>query len=416
MVNIRAQNMVGTDDDNPRVICPAHVPIVTFTTLYPSVALPNHGVFVENRLRHLVSTGAATAQVVSPVPWFPFRNGAFGRYATLARVPAREIRHGIAIEHPRYPVIPKLGMWIAPDALVAGTRRWLARNRSQFDLIDAHYFYPDGVAAARIGQWLGKPVVITARGSDINLIARSPVPRKMIIRAGQSASALIAVSGALKNSLVALGLPQEKIAVLRNGVDLNMFSPADREAARQRCGIRGRTLLSVGNLVELKGHDLMLRALEALTDYELLIVGEGPELKRLRTLADSLGVQTRVRFLGSVPHMNLRDIYVACDALVVASSREGWPNVVLEALACGTPVIATPVGGIPEILTSPDAGILLKARTPEALSQAVKQLFQSPPARQKTRLFAEQFSWDATSLGQLRVFEEILANGSFTSG
>ncbi|MEO8747434.1 MAG: glycosyltransferase family 4 protein, partial [Rhodanobacter sp.] len=124
--------------------------LLVFTSLYPNAEQPQHGIFVEERLRHLVASGLVTATVVAPVPWFPFRHRRFGRYARFARVPAYEQRHGIRIEHPRYPVIPKFGMGVAPSlmyrALLPVLRRHLA-NGNGFDLIDAHYFYPDGVAA-----------------------------------------------------------------------------------------------------------------------------------------------------------------------------------------------------------------------------------------------------------------------------
>src|SRR5215469_2148562 len=191
--------------------------ILTFTTLYPSASNPNHGVFVENRLRHLVATGSVTAEVVAPVPWFPSQNSRFGRYAAMARNPGHEIRHGILIEHPRYFVAPKVGMSISPWTLFLGSRSLLKARTTDIDLIDAHYFYPDGVAAVFLARMIKKPVVITARGTDINLIPRWPVPRRMILYAARHADGIIAVSQALKDALVDLGVPSYRIMVLRNG-------------------------------------------------------------------------------------------------------------------------------------------------------------------------------------------------------
>ena len=149
--------------------------ILTFTSLYPNAVQPHSGVFVENRLRHLVSEGSVEARVIAPVPWFPWRGNAFGRYAIMARVPAEERRFGITVLHPRYPLIPKIGMTTAPFLMYAAIRSVAAElmeSGYDFDLIDAHYFFPDGVAAAMLGIWLDRPVVITARGTDINLIPR----------------------------------------------------------------------------------------------------------------------------------------------------------------------------------------------------------------------------------------------------
>jgi glycosyltransferase involved in cell wall biosynthesis len=370
-------------------------------------------VFVENRLRHLVSTGLVEARVIAPVPWFPFTHTAFGDYAALARMPAREVRSGISVAHPRYVVIPKLGMSATPCALYAATLPLLKRVRRQFgfDLIDAHYFFPDGVAASWLGRALNVPVVITARGTDINLIPRHRVARRMIVNAANRAAGIIAVSQALKDAMADLGMHADRIVVLRNGVDLETFRPDDRAAVRARLGVQGRVLLSVGHLIERKGHDIVIAALAQLPDCRLLVAGAGPEHARLQSLAFRLGIQDRVQFLGAVPHENLRAVYSAADALVLASSREGWPNVLLEAMACGTPVIASAVWGNPEVVSGAEAGLLMRDRTPEGISEAVNKLFEQPIDRNATRAFAEKFSWNETSLGQVRLFQNILKAG-----
>jgi glycosyltransferase involved in cell wall biosynthesis len=383
--------------------------VLTFTTLYPSANKPGHGIFVENRLRHLVATGSVDVRVVAPVPWFPSTSDRFGHYAAMARMPAREIRAGIDVAHPRYLAIPKIGMALAPWLLFAGALPSLWRLRSQFDLIDAHYFYPDGVAAVLLGGALDKPVVVTARGTDINLIPKYFLPGRMIRWAARRAAGIVAVSQALKNALADLGTPPENVVVLRNGVDLKMFRPGDRDLARAELELHGRVLLSVGRLVDLKGHAIVMAALPRLPACTLLIAGDGPDFARLRAFAMQLGICDRVRFFGAIRHEQLRNLYLAADALVLASSHEGWPNVLLEAIACGTPVIASPVGGIPEIVSAPEAGILMRQRTVEGVAEAVEQLFSDLPRRENTRAFAERFSWDDTSAGQLRIFEQILA-------
>lgn len=387
--------------------------IVTFTTLYPNATLPTHGVFVENRLRHLVADGRVTSRVIAPVPWIPRALAKLvpGR-AVFAQIPPRESRHGLPVAHPRFFVLPKIGMTLAPFLLFArslSATRQLAADGSDFDLIDAHYFYPDGVAAILLGKVLNKPVVITARGSDINLIAKFTLPRRMIRFAANRAMGVVAVSQALKNALIDVGVPASKIHVLRNGVDLDTFCPQDRRRVRAQMRIEGPALLSVGQLVELKAHDLIIGALPDLPGYTLLIVGDGPERSKLERLAKGLKIANRVRFLGPIPHERLAEIYSVADALVLASSREGWPNVLLEAMACGTPVIGSKVGGIPEIVNSPAAGVLISERTSAGIAAAVKHLFQNPPDRAATRRYAEQFSWDATTDGQIRLFDDILA-------
>ncbi|WP_092947784.1 glycosyltransferase family 4 protein [Roseateles sp. YR242] len=388
--------------------------LLTFSTLYPSAVMPSHGIFVETRLRHLVASGQVESRVIAPVPWFPLKGERYGEYGKFAETPATEERHGLQVSHPRFVRLPKVGMSSAPYTLawtaLRGARA-LQRSGYDFDLIDAHYFYPDGVAAAMVARALNKPLVITARGTDINLIPAYSFPRKLILRAAAQADAMITVCAALKDELVQLGADAGKVTALRNGVDLNLFHPAGREEARSALGLReGRfTLASVGHLIERKGHELVIGALAELPDVDLLIAGAGPEEGALRRLAESLGVAARVRFLGALPQARLREIYVGVDALVLASSREGWANVLLEAMACGTPVAASNVWGTPEVVASAEAGELMPSRTAAGVAEAVRRLRHLPRNRVATRRYAEQFSWDATTQGQLDLFQRVLA-------
>lgn len=386
--------------------------ILTFTTLYPNAAQPSHGVFVENRIRHLAASGEVTPHVIAPVPYFPLTASIFGRYAAMARAPKMERRHGLSIEHPRFPLIPKVGMNMAATLLYYGVRDSVRRavKEKKIQLIDAHYFYPDGVAAVRLAKELGVPVVITGRGSDLSELTDFPIPRQQIINAALSANALITVCQALKDKLLDLGIPDEKVHVFRNGVDLNLFYPGDRDAIRTDLGVERPLFLSVGHLIPRKGHDLVIRALQKIPDAHLMIAGEGPERATLESLVRDLQLQNRVSFMGSVPHDRLRDFYTAADALVLASSREGWANVLLEAMACGTPVVATDVWGTSEVVHHSVAGRLVKERTPDALAHAMHDMLQSLPARQETRSYAEQFSWDETTQNQLTLFSSLLAN------
>ncbi|MEO8780050.1 MAG: glycosyltransferase family 4 protein [Rhodanobacter sp.] len=386
--------------------------LLVFTSLYPNAAQPRHGVFVEERLRHLVDSGRVEATVVAPVPWFPLQHPMFGAYSRFASVPKKEERHGIKILHPRYPVIPKLGMNIAPFLLYRAllpVLRQLKVEGPDFDLIDAHYFYPDGVAAVRLGAAIGTPVVISARGSDVTWIPRYRRPRRQIQWAAEHASAVVTVSQALKDSLVALGTHPQKITVLRNGVDLDRFEPRDRSAIRARLVLKGSVWLTVGHLVELKGVDIVIEALAQVADATLLIAGEGPERHRLQQLVERLGLSARVRFLGAIPHDELCEYYNAADAMVLASSREGMPNVVLEAMACGTPVVATAVGGIPELITVPEAGELMRERRPEAVVQAWNTLQARHPDRVATRAFAEQLGWQPVVQAQCALYARVLS-------
>ncbi len=387
--------------------------LVTFSTLYPNAAQPTHGVFVENRLRHLVASGAVVSRVVAPIPYFPFRSARFGRYGEYAQAPGWEERHGLSLHHPRYPLVPKIGMNIAPSLLAAwsvSAVRAAAVALGGADVIDAHYLYPDGVAATWIGRLLGIPVVMTARGTDVNLIPQYKGPRRMIQHACARADAVITVSAALKDGLTGLGVEESRITVLRNGVDLGLFRPLDRQATRRRLGLEGPTLISVGHLIERKGHNFIIEAMPRLPEFTLLIAGEGPERANLERLIAQHGLGGRVRLLGARPQAELPELYGAADALILASSREGWANVLLEAMACGTPVIATEIWGNPEVVARPEAGILMTERSAKGVADAVKSLFNSRlPTREATRGYASAFSWDATTQGQIELFRKVIA-------
>ena len=385
--------------------------LLTFSTLFPNREQPNHGIFVENRLRHLVATGAAQSTVLAPVPFFPSGAAVFGGWSRYARVPALEMRHGLAVHHPRYPVIPRIGMSLAPALLYQASRRVLRRLLEaglQVDAIDAHYLYPDGVAAIRLGAEFGRPVVITARGSDVTQLPDYAVPRRLIQDAVARAAGLITVSAGLKDALVRLGAAPGAVTVLRNGVDTTMFRPLDRAAARAALGLTRPTLISVGGLVERKRHHLTIAAIQALPGCELIIVGEGPERERLAALAARPELAGRVRLLGPQPHELLPHYYSAADVSVLASSREGWANVLLESMACGTPVVASDIPGNPEVVQERAAGLIVPENTPDGIAAAVRSLLTDPPSRAATRAYAERFGWDETSQGQLALFRRVI--------
>ncbi len=404
------------DDDAGSAGAGTKLRLLTFSSLFPSAARPNFGVFVENRLRHLVATGAACSTVLAPVPFFPAagRFGArFGDWSRMAATPCHEIRHGLQVHHPRFLAIPKLGMsaapWLLYRASLAALRR-LMREGLEFDAIDAHYLYPDGVAAVWLGRALGRPVVITARGSDVTELPDHRIPRAFIQAAIRDADALISVSAGLKLRLVELGADPGRVTVLRNGVQTDVFRPvADRDAARAALGLDGPTLISVGALIPRKGHDRAIAAMALLPGHTLLIVGEGPERARLAAQVAALGLNDRVRLLGPQPHGRLPSFYGAADAMVLASSREGWANVLLESMACGTPVVASNIPGNPEVVQAPEAGIITRTNTPHGIAEAVRALFGRLPPRPATRAYAESFSWDETSAGQLALFRTVVA-------
>lgn len=387
--------------------------VLTFSTLFPNHERPNFGVFVENRLRHLLATGEVESTVLAPVAYFPSRSERFGVWAQQARVARREIRHGLVVHHPRWLAIPKIGTPVSPLTLYWASLRALRRliaGGLRFDLIDAHYLYPDGVAAVWLGRAFNCPVVITARGSDVTEFPDFAIPRRYIEGAIAGADALISVSGGLRDRLIELGAPREKVTVLRNGIDTDLFHPVDRQAARAALGLTRPTLISVGGLIPRKRNHLTIDAIGLLDNVDLIIVGEGPQHGALQAQIDRLGLGERVRLLGPRPHGKLPFYYGAADAMVLASSREGWANVLLESMACGTPVVASRIPGNPEVVRAPEAGLIVDENTAEGIASSVHALFANPPDRAATRAYAEQFGWAETSAGQLALFRRLLGH------
>ncbi|MDG3088275.1 glycosyltransferase family 4 protein [Vibrio hannami] len=378
--------------------------LLTITTLYPNANNPKHGIFVETRMRHLIKNYPnIELKVIAPVPYFPSSNKIFGSYAEFAKAPLFEVRHGIEVYHPRYLVIPKVGTTITPHTLEYAINRQVKQiitDGYDFDLIDGHYFYPDGVAIARTAKKFNKPFIMTARGTDINLLPQYQQPRKMIQSVLRDSEHNIAVCEALRQEMLSLGAEPEKTTTLRNGVDLTLFPYSDEKQKaiyRQQLNLPAVSpvILSVGHLVERKGHNLIIQALKRLPDVSLLIAGDGPDKARLQSLAEKTGVQSRVLFLGSLDQPTLAKYYGACDALVLASDREGWANVLLESMACGTPVVATRIWGTPEVVKNEHAGLLVERNVLD-IANGIKSLLSSDVCRSKTRLYAEGFSWDET--------------------
>jgi glycosyltransferase involved in cell wall biosynthesis len=213
---------------------------------------------------------------------------------------------------------------------------------------------------------------------------------------------VITVCNALRDEVVALGVDGDRVTSLRNGVDLELFQPVERNGNSQF------TLLTVGHLVPVKSQDLIIAALPLLPGVRLVVAGDGPDRNKLEAQARQLGVDDRVEFLGAVPQAQLRGHYGTADALVLASSREGWANVLLESMACGTPVVASRVYGTPEVVAAPAAGVLMRERSPQGVADAVEALRANYPDRAATRRYAEGFSWDDTTAGQIRVFKEAM--------
>jgi glycosyltransferase involved in cell wall biosynthesis len=372
--------------------------VLTLSSLYPDASRPNFGVFVERQTLGLAGHPDVALRVVAPVglpPW-PLRGA--GHYRLLAALPERETWKGVDTWRPRFMVLPGTSGRFHVQMLVRRLTPLLAgiRREFAFDVIDASFFFPDGVAAVELGQRFGVPVSIKARGADIHHWGRQSATSRQVAAAGRAAGGLLCVSQAMQADMVALGMPAERIRVHHTGVDLARFAPRDQPGAKAALGIDGPLVVSVGALIPRKGHDLVIEAVARLPGVQLRIAGDGPERGRLAAQIERLGVRDRVKLLGSVAHDELPLLLAAADVMALASSSEGLANAWVEALASGTPLVIPEAGGAREVVTAPTAGRVV-AREPAAFAAAIGELIASSPPRDAVRAFAAGFTWEANT-------------------
>jgi len=340
--------------------------ILTFTSLFPTSVDPTYGIFIYQRSAQMTLRPGNEVAVVSPVPYFP-KWLKTRRWRAASEVPSREEIGGLTVFHPRYLLLPKISMPFHALLMFLGSIALVRRlNReAKIDCIDAHFVYPDGLAAVLVGKILGVPVTVSARGTDINLFPSFRLIRPMIRWTLSQADGVIAVSGALKEAMVRLSVDPEKIRVIPNGIDAELFHLLDRDEARRKLNLPPGVplLVSVGSLIRSKGHLTLIRAFARIAprhpELKLYVLGEGPLRPELESLVRELKLQDSVRLPGKRPNAELPQWFNAAEVSLLASEREGWPNVLTESLACGTPVVATRVGGVPEILHSRELGIIV---------------------------------------------------------
>lgn len=357
--------------------------------------------------------------VINPLGMPPWPLSRREPYATLAHCPAQSQLDGLTVHHPRFTLIPNFGADSNPKR-IARTILPLARHlhgQKPFDLVDAQFFFPDGPAAALIATDLGLPLSIKARGSDIHYWSTRPKALAQIRAAAAQSAGLVAVSGALKADMAALGLNESKIQVHYTGLDHQRFKPMPRDEARKALAelnldLPNTTPLLVvpGALIAIKGQALALQALTQVPGAHLALAGKGPDEAKLRALATELGLAERTHVLGQVSHDRLPLLMAAADAIVLPSEREGLANVWVEALACGTPLVIPPIGGAAEVVTSPAAGRLAE-RNPHAIAKALSELLAAPPPREATAACAARFSWERNASQILAFWNAIAGRG-----
>lgn len=405
----------------PRTAATDRIDLVVFSALFPSTVRPGAGPFIRERMFRVAQYRPLA--VVSPQPWFPGQSLIrLLRPGYRLQAPALEIQQGIRVYHPRYLSVPGLlrrldgwSMALASFGLMRKLKRQGAR------LIDAHFTYPDGEAATRLGRWLQLPVTVTLRGTEVPH-SRNPVLRPRLARTLQAAAWVFSVSDSLRRLAIELGAAAEKTEVVGNGVDTARFHPVDRAAARARFGLpdSAKVLISVGGLVERKGMHRVIDCLPALIgrhpDLHYLIVGgaspEGDSRTELTAQVARLGLAGRVHFLGALPPDELKWPLSAADVFVLATRNEGWANVFLEAMACGLPVVTTDVGGNAEVVCRDELGSIVPFGDGAALQQALDNALNKDWERSAILGYAGANQWDTRVAQLLRALAPLLDNAT----
>lgn len=395
--------------------------LVVFCSLFPSGNQPMAGLFIRERMfrvgRHL------PISVVVPMPWFPLQS-LLRRWRPGFRppAPAVEQQQSVTVYRPRFLSVP--GWFKSLDGFFMALGAWpllrRLRREGRLDILDAHFGYPDGYAATLLGRWLKVPVTITMRGTE-SRHARDPALGPLLARALQRATRVFSVSDSLRQVALAIGTPGERVRVVGNGVDIARFTPQPRAQARAALGLSegAKVLVTVGGLVERKGFHRVIAAIpELMRDHpELvyLVVGgpspEGDWTQKLHDQVAQLGLQQQVRFLGPLAPDHLSGPLSAADVFVLSTRNEGWANVLLEAMACGLPVVASDVGGNAEVVCRPALGTIVAFDDHAQLVQALREALSGAWDRQGIRAYAEDNTWDERVRVLLEEFRQIAAGG-----
>jgi len=386
--------------------------VLTFTSLFPNQIQQNMGGFIARRMSCWAKNYASQWVTVAPVPYFPRLpfNSPWKIYSDVDRV---EVFKDWEVHHFRYLMLPIIGLPIQGQSMAVCTMpkiKQLMIEKGPFDLIDAHFIYPDAYAALKISQKFHLPLVVSARGSDINLYSQINSIKPKIVEVLKKADAIIGVSRHLIDKMILLGAPESKCHHIQNGVDSDRFFPIKKNNEERPF----RNLLAVGNLVPEKGFDILLRAISILKpehpDIQLKIAGSGPQFTHLSAICKDLQIEENVQFLGQVRHEEIPSLFQRAGVFCLSSLREGNPNVVLEALSTGLPVASTPVGGVPEMIQKNMNGLLSPDFSAENLAQTISSVMAQKWSAAKIRNTVSDKTWDSVAGELQNVFKNIVGN------
>lgn len=385
------------------------------TNLYPNPQEPNRGIFVESMARGLREYCDIT--IVSPLPWFPRLGLLRGlkNWYKFSQVPYTYELNGQKIICPKYLAIPNVGflhsffLFIAIWPLI----KRLQRQR-QFDLINTHWLFPDGVAAAWAAKRLRLPLVLSAHGTDINLYLKMRLRAPQIIAALNMAAGITVVSRQHIQKLSDFGIDPEKIIIIGNGFD-EAFAIGDRMSSRADIGIdmNKRIIMFIGRLVPVKGLNYLLAVMAQMLKRgrdcpELAVIGDGPLRGEYEREIGRLGLGKCVRLYGEKKHLEISKWMAAADIICLPSISEGCPTIVIEALACGRPVAAAKVGDVPYLINK-DNGVLFESKNVEQMIEAIQEALDKNWNEQAIRDSVVDMTWSKVSGRYARAYQEAIA-------
>ncbi|MEM7479276.1 MAG: glycosyltransferase [Planctomycetota bacterium] len=393
--------------------------ILVLSATFPASAEPGRGVFVKERAKALKNYADFDIRVVAPVPWAPPIKR-FSNWYRLSQYARSEILDGLPVTRPRYFLPPKIGGYFHPSCMYRSVAKCVDRIRTEFefDLIDAHFVFPSGVVAAKLGRRYGVPVAMTGRGEDMLRFPSNVIMRKSIEWALNNADCCIGVSREIATAMRNNGAAESKIQVVPNGIEFEKFNVLDKEECRERLNLPSekKIILGVGDRLELKGFHLLVDAMPEVLkihpNAHLIIVGGKGRFGRdytseiERRIAEH-HLENQVSLAGPKPHKELVEWYNAADLFALMSSREGSPNVLIEALACGLPAIGTPVGGIPDELNVPLRGRVLSERSVSAASQAICDCLSKTWDRQAIHESMRGRNWCTTATRLAEMLQDV---------
>jgi teichuronic acid biosynthesis glycosyltransferase TuaC len=388
--------------------------------MFPTPEARTEGVFIIEQMKALRKLGIEV-KAIAPTPWAPRMLNFLPNIRKYICIPKSANVEGIRVTYPRYIAFPGARFRFLYGLFCYLACRHIVRKHVEeggINLIHAHTILPDGFAALLLGGEFNIPVVCTVHGSDISIYPQECWATLLATKwALRRIKHLIAVSEDLGKK-VNLLIGSREVEVIRNGADEELFHANAKSAARTSLGLpdKAKIVLFIGNLLRVKGPEYLLQAVSHISsaDFLLYIVGDGMLRDNLQTQAEQLGISARCVFVGTRPHDEIASWLSAVDCLVLSSVSEGFPTIIAEAMMCRVPVVATAVGGIPEVVKHGRTGLLVQPRDPVSLGEAICSALQNDTNIQMMVNRAEEaargeLTWEANAQKTVEVYREALA-------